>query len=69
MTNEKALQAFMADVGDIEKRLEEITKRVGDHLGYHPDEIHWGHVGESGKLLSELTTLRNWLYGKGEYAN
>ena len=52
--NEKALDRFLAIVGEIRTATEAIQKSADDHFDLTPDEIHWGHVGDAGRTLEGL---------------
>ena len=52
--NEKALEEFMLTLCSVRRYLEIIESATDDHLGFSPDEINWGHVGNAQSLLSAL---------------
>ena len=45
MKNEKALDAYIATITEINAKLAALTEQTENHLGYSPEEINWGHVG------------------------
>ena len=51
--NEKALNAYVQTMGQIEEYLSELQALANDHLGNDPENINWGHVG-SAIHLAEL---------------
>ncbi len=55
--NEKALDQFLAIVGEIRTTLEAIQQAADDHFDLTPDEIHWGHVGDVQRTLSGLKDI------------
>ena len=68
MRNDKALANFMANVSDIQDRLDELKRYFDDHMGRHSDEIHWGHVGDTELFLESLTELTDRAFNRGEYS-
>lgn len=56
-TNEKALDRFVAIVGEIRTALEAIHAAADDHFDLTPDEIHWGHVGDASRTLDGLKEI------------
>ena len=55
--NEKALDEFIARVGKIDAALETIKVANNDHYDLSPDEVHWGHVGDVGRVLERLEDI------------
>ena len=45
MKNEKALDAYIATIAEINAKLAALTEQTENHMGYSPEEINWGHVG------------------------
>jgi hypothetical protein len=56
-SNEKALDRFLAIVGEIRTTLEAIREAADDHFDLTPDDIHWGHVGDVQRTLSGLKEI------------
>ena len=56
-SNEKALSRFVGHIGEINGLLEEMIAFFGDHMGYDPNSINWGHVGTASHILEKLTEL------------
>lgn len=46
--------SFASAVEESRSLLEALTEHVEDHLGLGPDEVHWGHVADAGRLLLHL---------------
>jgi len=65
---EKALSAFVANIAEINERLNELKGFAEEHLSYAPDDVTWASVSESEWYLSELTHLCDRAFGRGEYA-
>ena len=69
MTNkEKALSAFIAKIGEINERLDELTVFFENHMETDPDSVNWGTVGTAGYYLEKLTELTDYAFNRGEYA-
>ena len=66
--NEKALENFIGQIGEIKARLAELEAFTDDHMGYNPEDINWGHVGTTGWFLERLTELTDCAFKRGEYA-
>ena len=59
-SNDKALDALMANKSQIDAMLERLKALSDDHFETHPDEINWGHVGtlnHYATLLREVADL------------
>ena len=56
-TNEKALDAYMTTVAEIDSALTTIKDKVSDHFGVLPEEINWGHVGSAQHVLELLQEI------------
>ena len=67
-SHEKALGKFMGQLAEINERLAELQTFADEHMGYHPDDINWGHVGTAASYLESLTELTDRAYNRGEYA-
>ena len=65
---EKALNRFMEQIGEINERLAELQTLADDHMGFNPDDIDWGHVGTAGYYLERLTEMTDHAFKRGEYA-
>jgi hypothetical protein len=64
-TNEKALAAFIAAKGDIDRLLAQLAALSVDHLHANPDEITWGHVGTANHIRDRLQEIANFASGNG----
>ena len=60
-TNEKALDAFIGKVAEINKKLELLRGFMENHMDCDPEEVNWGHVGSAGHVVEELDNLINFL--------
>ena len=52
-----ALDAYLARTAAIHAKLERLQQLADDHFGHDPDEIHWGHVGDLGRVVAGLDEL------------
>lgn len=55
------LDAFVGHVARATSLLEALTAHFEEHMGVHPDEVHWGHVGSAGKAVEDLEALCRFL--------
>ena len=49
-----ALDAYLARSASIHAKLELLHQLADDHFGHDPDAIHWGHVGDLGRMKAGL---------------
>jgi hypothetical protein len=61
MKNEKALDAYIATIAEINAKLAALTEQTENHLGHSPEEINWGHVGTAKHVLEQLTEITEFL--------
>ncbi len=52
-----ALDAYLARTAAIHAKLELLQQLADDHFGHDPDVIHWGHVGDLGRVEAGLDEL------------
>ena len=55
-----APDAYLARTAAIHAKLERLQQLADDHFGHDPDAIHWGHVGDLGRVevgLGELLAI------------
>ena len=52
-----AFDAYLANTAAIRAKLERLQQLADDHFGHDPDAIHWGHVGDLGRLDQTLDDL------------
>ena len=63
-----ALDAFIARKAEIDTMLERLTALSGEHFGYSPDEIDWGHVGTLTHYAEMLKRITDAAFKEGEHA-
>jgi hypothetical protein len=56
-TKPTALDAYFARTAAIHAKLERLQQLADDHFGHDPDAIHWGHVGDLGRVEAGLDEL------------
>ncbi len=52
-----ALDVYLARTATIRAKLERLQQLAENHLGHVPDAIHWGHVGDIGRVEAGLDEL------------
>jgi hypothetical protein len=65
---EAALNAFIGKKAEIDEMLARLQSLSDEHFNAHPDEIHWGHVGDLEHYVSLLKRLTDSPFNEGEYA-
>ncbi|MFC1572807.1 hypothetical protein ACFL6M_04330 [Candidatus Eisenbacteria bacterium] len=61
---EEALDHFVATVAKIDEVLGAIKAANDEHYGTHPDEVHWGHAGDAGRVLAGLKEVLDIIEGE-----
>lgn len=56
-TKTTTLDAYLARTAAIHAKLERLQQLADDHFGHDPDAIHWGHVGDLGRVDQALDDL------------
>ena len=56
-TQPKAIDAYLQHITTIRSQLEALQHHADDHFGHDPDAIHWGHVGDLGRVEESLDEL------------
>ena len=67
--NTKAIEAFMARKMEVDAMLERLQTLSGDHFGYSPDDINWGHVGTLTHYVELLKRITDCAFKEGEHAD
>ena len=65
---ETALGAFIARKAEIDAMLARLQALSDEHFNAHPDEIHWGHVGDLGYYAEQLRIIMDRAFQEGEHA-
>ncbi|MFN4343088.1 MAG: hypothetical protein ACK4FE_13825 [Azonexus sp.] len=61
-----AIDAYLARTAAIHAKLERLQQLADDHFGHDPDTLHWGHVGDLGRVETGLDELLAIFDGEGE---
>ncbi|MDD3786413.1 MAG: hypothetical protein PHQ87_12785 [Hydrogenophaga sp.] len=56
-TKTTATDAYLARAAAIHNKLTRLQQLAADHFGHNPDAIHWGHVGDLGRVDQALDDL------------
>lgn len=58
-------QHFINRMTAIRQMLSALQDQVDDHFGVDPDAVHWGNVGDLGRVQDALSQALD-VYGKGD---
>ena len=56
-TQPTAVDAYLQRLPMILDKIEALRELADDHFGHDPDAIHWGHVGDLGRVDQALDEL------------
>lgn len=56
-TKPTAIDAYITRAAAIHLKLTRLQQLADDHFGHDPDAIHWGHVGDLGRVDQALDDL------------
>ena len=56
-TQPTALDTYLQRLPMILNKIEALQQLAADHFGHDPDAIHWGHVGDLGRVDQALDDL------------
>lgn len=59
--NDRALSAFVANMEEIRSQLSRFTGCVDNHMDVLPEDIHWGHVGDTVRVIELLDQINSFL--------
>ncbi|MBS1211371.1 MAG: enoyl-CoA hydratase/carnithine racemase [Proteobacteria bacterium] len=57
ITQPTALDTYLQRLPMILDKIEALRQLADDHFGHDPDAIHWGHVGDLGRVDQALDDL------------
>ena len=63
-----AKDAFIAKKAAIDTMLARLQALSAEHFDTHPDEFHWGHVGNLDSYAELLKRITDSAFKEGEYA-
>jgi len=58
--------AYAARTVQIHAKLARLQQPADDHFGHDPDAVHWGHVGDLGRVEQALDDLLAIFDGRSE---
>jgi hypothetical protein len=58
--------AYAARTTQIHAKLARLQQLADDHFGHDPDAVHWGYVGDLGRVEQALDELLAIFDGKAE---
>lgn len=56
-TKTTAIAAYLARAAAIQIKLTRLQQLADDHFSHDPEAIHWGHVGDLGRVDQALEDL------------
>ncbi|HNQ05140.1 MAG TPA: hypothetical protein PKH69_11080 [Thiobacillaceae bacterium] len=65
-TQPTAIDAYLARAAAIHIKLARLQHLADEHFGHDPDSIHWGHVGDLGRVDQALDDLLAIFDGEAE---
>ncbi len=57
MRHSDPLDAYAARTTQIRAKLARLQQLADDHFGHDPNAVHWGHVGDLGRVEQALDDL------------
>ncbi len=65
-TQPNALDTYLQRLPVIRDKIDALRQLADDHFGHAPDAIHWGHVGDLGRVDQALDDLLAIFDGEAE---
>ena len=65
-TQPNALDTYLQRLPMIRDKIEVLRQLADEHFGHDPDTIHWGHVGDLGRVDQALDDLLAIFDGEAE---
>ena len=56
-TKTTAIDTYLARTAAIHIKVDRLRQLADNHLGHDPEAIHWGHVGDLGRVDQALDDL------------
>jgi len=63
-----ALAAFIEKKAEIDTMLARLQALSDEHFNTHPDEVHWGHVGNLDHYAELLKRITDSAFKEGKHA-
>lgn len=63
-----ALTAFIRKKAEIDTMIARLQALSDEHFNTHPDEVHWGHVGNVDYYAELLKRITDSAFKEGEHA-
>lgn len=65
VTNEQALDAFLAAKTEIDGLLADLAALSAEHFHADPEEVNWSHVATANHIRERLQEITDFATGKG----
>lgn len=65
-TQPNALDTYLQRLPMIHDKIDALRQLADDHFGHRPEAIHWGHVGDLGRVDQALDDLLAIFDGEAE---
>jgi hypothetical protein len=65
-TPQSALDLYVRRYAFVREKIERLQQLADDHFGHDPDAVHWGHVGDLGRVEQALDELLDIFDGNVE---
>ncbi|MFZ5499697.1 MAG: hypothetical protein ACOY6N_11675 [Pseudomonadota bacterium] len=65
-TKTTAIDTYLARTAAIHIKVARLRQLTDNHFGHDPDAIHWGHVGDLGRVEQALDDLLAIFDGRSE---
>lgn len=59
--NDKAISAMIRNVATAKETLKKIQEHLEDHMNVAPENVNWGHAGDSSHIAAQLEEIAEFL--------